>query len=126
MLGGVPRFPEHGPPRKPHIDPARRPDRFSPGGDVGHRDCRDSPRFDFAGDQTPGLVAQRSNRDEEGMGHSVVFQGGGNLRCGLHRHLVRPGAIADEAEDSRGQFPDMSVSHQSAQGIQGKGDIHIG
>ena len=126
MFSGVPRFPEHGPSGKPHIDPARRPDRFRPGGNIGHQDRGNSPGFDFPCDQTPGLVAEGSDRDKEGMGHSVIPQGGGDSRGGLRRHLIRPGAIPDEAEEPRSHLPDLLVPDHLPQSIQGEGDVHIG
>ena len=73
MFPGVSRFPEHGPPREPHIDPARRPDRFCAGRDIGHHDRGNSPGFDFPCDQTPGLVAEGSDGDKEGVSHPIIL-----------------------------------------------------
>ncbi len=64
LFSPIPRFSEHGTPREADIDPTRRPHRLDSGWHVAHHDGRDSPCLDLARDQTPGLVADRSDRDD--------------------------------------------------------------
>jgi hypothetical protein len=57
LFGPIPRFAEHGSPRKAHVDPAGWLQDFHSSREVRHGNGGNAPSLDFPCDQTPGLVA---------------------------------------------------------------------
>ncbi len=112
LLGGIAGFTEHRPPGKPNMDPAGRPESLHPCCEVGHGDRRNPPGLDLARDQTPGLVADGSDGDDEGEADLVLGEEGGDGGGGLASDLVGARLIADEARNARGQSAHGPLAHE--------------
>jgi len=112
LLAMVAGFAEHRPTREAHMDPARRSDAFHAGREIRHRDRRDPPRLDLARDQTPGLVAEGSDGDDESEGYPVLRHRGSDGRGRLLGHFIGPRSVANEAEDARGERPETAFADE--------------
>ena len=87
---------------------------------------RDSPPFQLRGDQTHGLMAERSERDEERDVDAVGFQQRRGLRGGLLHEAARRRDRAHERERPRREAPDRARRLHLAQPVEREAEVAVG
>lgn len=107
------------------MNPARRPDELHARRKIGHGDRRNPPGFYFAGNQTPGLVAERSNRDHKSKGYSVFLHGRCDSGSRLRGHLICSSPVPNKAEYSRSDFSESALLDESPERIQWKDYVDV-